>query len=642
MKQLKISYLFLVILIGSSSVSAQDNAGALYREAIKALNVNDSKTAIDKFQAALKVNPQYKDAWYYLGLTYMREELYKEAIFSLRSLEKISPEYNTSFYYEIVRAYIETDQLTNAGFYAKKYIGKINKGPKGTRAMHLAKNRLIYASESVKIRKEPNTTSDPVLVSAVNSASGDYMPQVNPTGTRLYFTSVRKGGFDFQNANSKPNEWGEDLYFSNLNNGVWSDPELLPEPLNSMGNDFGSAFTGDGQMMVYVKCSENSGVGSCDLFITELNGTTWTTPVNMGNVVNSEDWESQPTISSDGNRIIFSSTRKGGYGGSDLYMSEKNHLGDWGIPQNLGSTINTPLSDGSPYLAPDGKTLYYSTAGHPGFGAKDIFYSVFENAKWSKPENLGTPINSSGDDTNFSISASGLGYMASSRLDENNFELYQVELPDHLKPKPTAVVQGLVTNAETSETLEALVLVEDLETGELLAVNKSNSESGEYLVVLPAGRNYSVSASSEGYFFYSQSFELPKDTSYQEIVKNINLEPIKKGAKVVLNNIFFEVGRAELKPISYVELNKAVKLLEENPSMIIEIGGHTDSQGSDANNLTLSTKRAQAVVDYMVLAGLDTGRLQAKGYGETVPIADNATKDGRAANRRTEFQIVGF
>lgn len=642
MKQLKISYLVIFILISSSTAIAQDNAGALYREAIKALNLNDSKTAIDKFQAAIKVNPQYKDAWYYLGLTYMREEMYKEAIFSLRGLEKISPSYNTSFYYEIVKAYIETDQLTNAGFYAKKYVGRINKGPKGTRALHLAKNRLIYSSESIKLRKEPNSTSDPALVSVVNSTSGDYMPQVSPTGTRLYFTSVRKGGFDFQNENSKPNEWGEDLYFSNLNNGVWSDPELLPEPLNSMGNDFGSAFTGDGQMMVYVKCSENSGVGSCDLFITELNGTEWTKPVNMGNVVNSENWESQPTISSDGNRIIFSSTRKGGYGGADLYLSEKNHLGDWGIPQNLGSTINTPLSDGSPYLAPDGKTLYYSTAGHPGFGGNDIFYSVFENAKWSRPENLGTPINSRGDDTNFSISASGLGYMASSRLDENNFELYEVELPDHLKPKPTAVVQGLVMDAETSETLEALVLVEDLETGELLAVNKSNSESGEYLVVLPAGRNYSVSASSEGYFFYSQSFELPKDTSYQEIVKDLNLEPIKKGAKVVLNNIFFEVGRAELKPISYVELNKAVKLLEENPTMIIEIGGHTDSQGTDANNLALSTKRAQAVVDYMVLAGLDSGKIQAKGYGETVPIADNTTKDGRAANRRTEFQIVGF
>ncbi len=643
MKPLIISYLLIICVgIGIDANAQQPNANGLYREAIKALNVGDSKGAIEKFQAAIKVKNDYQDAWYYLGMTYMREEMYKEAIFSFRSLEKVNPNYKTSFYYEIVKAYIATDQLTNAGFYAKKYIAKLPKGPKATKAQHLAKNRLIYSSESVNIRKLPNSTTDPMPVAELNSISGDYMPQVNPTGTRLYFTSVRKGGFDFQNANSKPNDWGEDIYFADLTNDVWSTPELLPAPLNSTGNDFGSSFTGDGQLMVYVKCSETKGVGSCDLYITELNGTTWSEPVNMGNVVNSEDWESQPTISSDGNRIIFSSTRKGGYGGSDLYMSEKNHLGDWGIPQNLGSTINTPLSDGSPYLAPDGKTLYYSTAGHPGFGGTDIFYSVFENDKWSKPENLGAPINSSGDDTNFSISASGFGYMASSRMDENNFDLYRVELPDHLKPKPTAVVQGVVSDGESTEPLQALVLVEDIDTGELLAVNKSNSESGEYLVVLPAGRNYSVSASSEGYFFYSQSFELPKDTTYQEIVKDIALEPIKKGVKVVLNNIFFETGRSELKPISYVELNKAVKLLEENPTMIIEIGGHTDSQGSDAANLSLSTKRAQAVVDYMILAGLDQSRLQAKGYGESQPIEDNATKEGRAANRRTEFQIIGF
>ncbi len=643
MKRLTISYLMILFIgLGFELFAQQPNANGLYREAIKALNVGDSKGAIEKFQAAIKVKNDYSDAWYYLGMTYMREEMYKEAIFSFRSLEKINPGYKTSMYYEIIKAYIATDQLTNAGFYAKKYIAKLPKGPKAMKSQHLAKNRLIYASESVIIRKLPNSTTDPVPVAELNSISGDYMPQVNPTGTRLYFTSVRKGGFDFQNANSKPNDWGEDIYFSDLTNNVWTTPELLPAPLNSTGNDFGSSFTGDGQIMVYVKCSETKGVGSCDLYITELNGTEWSEPVNMGNVVNSAEWESQPTISSDGNRIIFSSTRKGGYGGSDLYMSEKNHLGDWGIPQNLGSTINTPLSDGSPYLAPDGKTLYYSTAGHPGFGGTDVFYSVFENDKWSKPENLGAPINSGGDDTNFSISASGFGYMASSRLDENNFDLYRVELPEHLKPKPTAVVQGVVSDGESAEPLQALVLVEDIDTGELLAVNKSNSESGEYLVVLPAGRNYSVSASSEGYFFYSQSFELPKDTTYQEIVKDIALEPIKKGVKVVLNNIFFETGRSELKPISYVELNKAVKLLEENPTMIIEIGGHTDSQGSDAANLALSSKRAQAVVDYMILAGLDQSRLQAKGYGESQPIEDNSTKEGRAANRRTEFQIIGF
>lgn len=638
----KITSYLVIFTLSLTILQAQDNAAALYREAIKALNVGDPKTAIEKFQASIKVNNSYEDSWYYLGLTYMREEMYKEAIFSFRSLEKINANYNTNLYNEIVRAYIATDNLRNAGFYAKKYLSRIKKTPKSARKEHWAKNRLIYASESQILREKGAITTDPVAIGALNSVSGDYMPQVNPTGTRLYFTSVRQGGFDFKDQNSKPNDYGEDIYYSRLENSSWTEPELLPAPINSKGNDFGSSFTGDGQVMVYVKCSETTGVGSCDLFITELKGSSWTEPVNMGNVVNSSEWESQPTISSDGNRIIFSSTRKGGYGGADLYMTEKNHLGDWGIPQNLGSTINTPFSDGSPFLAADGKTLYYSTAGHPGFGGNDIFYSIFENAKWSKPENLGAPINSSGDDTNFSISGSGAGYMASSRADEENFDLYEVELPDHLKPQPTAVVQGIVANSETSEPLEALVLVEDIETGELLAVNKSNSETGDYLVVLPAGRNYSVSASSEGYFFYSQSFELPKDTTYQEIEKDINLEPIKKGTKVVLNNIFFETGRSELKAISYVELNKAVKLLEENPSMVIEIGGHTDSQGSDAANLALSTKRAQAVVDYLKLAGIDATRLQAKGYGESQPIADNTTREGRAANRRTEFEIIGF
>ncbi|MFT5570344.1 MAG: outer membrane protein OmpA-like peptidoglycan-associated protein, partial [Cyclobacteriaceae bacterium] len=173
-------------------------------------------------------------------------------------------------------------------------------------------------------------------------------------------------------------------------------------------------------------------------------------------------------------------------------------------------------------------------------------------------------------------------------------------------------------------------------------VNKSNSSSGEYLVVLPAGRDYSMSATSKGFFFYSQSFELPADTTYAEISLNIMLEPIEKGTKVVLNNIFFESGRAELKPISYVELNKAVDLLEDNPSMIIEIGGHTDDVGSETLNQQLSQKRAQAVVDYMILAGIEKTRLQAKGFGETQPIADNTTSDGKAKNRRTEFEIVEF
>lgn len=617
-------------------------ASDFYRQGLQLIKSQKFELAIEKFQKAVQYEPKYADAWFYLGKTYDHLNRNEEAINAFRTLEQINPKYDYNIYYDISRAYIEQDNLRAARIYIKRFLEYLPKGPKSERMVHLAMNRLNYVDISAELREQPENASQPVPISALNSSSGDYMPQVNPTGNRLYFTSVRPGGFDFRDENSPPNDYGEDIYYSKLEGDQWSAPELLPEPINSMANDFGSAFTGDGQSMVFVRCDEEGAIGSCDLYVTQLIGSNWTTPVNMGNVVNTSDWESQPTINSDGNRIIFTSIRQSGYGGSDLYMIEKNQLGLWGIPQNLGSIVNTPLSENSPFLAADGKTLYFSSTGHPGMGGADVFYTIFENGKWSKPQNLGRPINSRGNDTNFSISASGKAYLASSRLDENNFDIFSVELPDELKPKPTFVVQGIVSNAVTSDPLNALVLIEDINSGELIATNKSNEETGEYLVVLPAGRDYSVSASAKGFFFYSQSFELPTDTSYAEITNNIALEPIEKGTKVVLNNIFFELGKAELKPISYVELNKAVDLMKNNPSMVIEVGGHTDNLGGEAANQALSQKRAQSVVEYMVLAGIPRDKLIAKGYGESQPIKDNTTKEGRAANRRTEFVIVEF
>ncbi|GAB4236953.1 MAG: OmpA family protein [Ekhidna sp.] len=631
---------YVITLIMVASLSAQSHRDA-YAEGMNAIKFGKYDLAIDKFKEAVRLSPQYKDAWFYLGKTYDYLNRNEEAIEAYRTLEQIDSDYNYTIYYDIATAYIKLENLRAARIYVKRYLDKAPKNAKSTKVIHLAMNRLRYIDIGAEIRELPPNTSEPTPIAALNSVSGDYMPQVNPTGNRLYFTSVRKGGFD-NTESGKPNDYGEDIYYSKLNGSQWSTPELLPAPINSMANDFGSAFTGDGQTMVFVRCDAPDGLGSCDLYITQLTGDKWSTPVNMGNVVNTDDWESQPTINADGNKIIFTSTRPGGYGGSDLYMIEKNHLGLWGIPQNMGSIVNTPFSENSPFLAADGKTLYYSSSGHPGLGGADIFYTVYEEGRWSIPENLGSPINSKGNDTNFSISAAGNAYFASSRLDPDNFDIFRVELPDALKPKPTIIVQGVVSNSETQDPLSALVLIEDLNSGELIATNKSNELTGEYLVVLPTGRDYSVSVSSEGFFFYSQSFELPKDTTYAEITNNIALEPIKKGTKVVLNNIFFETGKAELKPISYVELNKAVDLMQKNPGMKIEVGGHTDSQGADATNLSLSQKRAQSVVEYMVLAGIARERLIAKGYGESVPIADNNTKEGRAKNRRTEFVIVEF
>ncbi|MCV9385869.1 OmpA family protein [Reichenbachiella ulvae] len=613
-----------------------------YRGGISDYKKGDYKGAVENFQEALKYRSTHENSWYYAGLSFVADQNPDRAIYCFKKLESINPDYNPMLYKHIADAYVNMEQLSKAQDYYQKFYDMTPDEPKEMATKHLAKNRIEYAKRSPEIRASSNSTEQPKPLTKVNSELHDYTPQVNPTGTRLYFTSVRQGGFDYIKDSSRLTNFGEDVYFSSFENNEWQEPELMPEPINSMSDDFGSSFTGDGLTMVYVRCGREESIGGCDLYISYFENGKWTEPKNMGNVVNSEAWDSQPTISSDGTRIIFSSTRDGGYGDSDLYMTTLNQYGQWGIPCNLGSIVNTPLSDKSPYLASDGKSLYYASEGHPGYGQSDIFYSLFENEKWGIPINVGAPINSSGDDTNFSISASGMGYFASSRLDEGNFDIFEMELPDHLKPKPSVVVQGIVANANNSAPIGAVVLVEDLETGELIALNKSNDETGEYLIVLPAGRSYSVSATKEGYFFYSQSFDLPEDASYAEIEKDILLEPIEKGTKVVLNNIFFESGRAELKPISYVELNKAVQLLKDNESMVIEVGGYTDNVGAEDANQRLSQARANAVVDYMVLAGIEQSRLQSKGYGESNPIADNSTPEGRTANRRTEFVIVEF
>jgi outer membrane protein OmpA-like peptidoglycan-associated protein len=257
---------------------------------------------------------------------------------------------------------------------------------------------------------------------------------------------------------------------------------------------------------------------------------------------------------------------------------------------------------------------------------------------------MGKPLNTPQNDIYFSIGGSGeTAYYASNiNQKEDNEDLYSITIPESMRPVPTVVVSGVVSNAKNGDKVGAYVLVEDIHSGELIAASKSNSSTGKYLVVLPAGRDYSVSANKEAFFFYSQSFDLPLTAKYQEIHKDIVLKPIEKGAKVVLNNIFFDTGKATLSPDSRLELVKCVDLMKSNPSMIIEVGGHTDNVGDDALNMKLSGERAKSVREYLVGSGITPNRIQSKGYGESSPVATNDTDDGRKANRRTEFIILEF
>jgi outer membrane protein OmpA-like peptidoglycan-associated protein/YHS domain-containing protein len=513
-----------------------------------------------------------------------------------------------------------------------------------------------YAAEQATLSQAANTMKDPVKLSnSINSDFGDYFPMLDPTGTKLYFTSTRpdaNGGTrsilksKTTKVASTPQagvvESDEDIYFVEKTGLEWGTPVKLPEPINTDSNDGAACFSADGQLMVYGTCGLSDGMGSCDIYYSTMENGVWASPKNMGNVVNSEEWDAQYSLSYDGSKLFFSSDRDGGYGQTDLYMVEKNIFGEWGPPVNLGGIVNTPFNEYAPFISQDGKTLYFSSNAHPGFGGLDIFKTVFDNGKWSVPVNLGKPLNTPKDDKFFTIGGSGeIAYFSSDR-DGKGDDIYQIEIPEEMRPQPTIVITGTVTNAKTNENVGGFVMVEDIDTGELIAVNKSNSVTGKYLVVLPGGRNYSVSANKEGFFFYSQNFELPKKIQYQEIVKDILLKPIEKGTKVVINNIFFETGKATLTSQSHLELDKAIALLRTNPTMVIEVGGHTDNVGDDAMNMKLSHERAKSVREYMVARGIGPDKIQAKGYGELNPIASNETDDGKKANRRTEFIILEF
>ena len=630
-----------------------DRSGIAYEKAKGYYDKDKYNDAIPLFEEFLQTKSDNQDALYYLGLSYRHVGRNKDAITQFKKLDELNPDYWPWFYYEAGNANLELDQFSDAITMYQKFLNKYSeKDASHTEYRHRAKSRIYYAQKSPEIRAKAATMTEPAnLGASINGKWGDYSPQANPTEKIIYFTSKRKGGnvksleSDLKNGYNETNGWDEDVYIIEKDgNGGWSKPAMLPEPINSDGNDFGSSFSGDGQNMVYVACGREGGVGSCDLYTLSLEGNKWSDPVNMGNIVNSKEWDSQPTMSSDGNTIIFSSTRDGGFGNGDLYVTTKNKFGDWGAAVNLGGIINTPFTEKSPFLSPDGKTLYFTSDGHPGFGAFDLFISVNDNGRWSEPQNLGKPLNSAGDDSYFTTGGSGdVGYFASTRSGGlGDLDLYSINIPESMRPKPTVVVSGTVTNAKDNKLLGAWVLVEDINSGELIATSKSNSETGKYLVVLPSGRNYSVSANREAFFFYSQSFEVPMTSRYQEIVKDIALKPIEKGAKVVINNIFFQTGKATLSPESRLELEKAVDLMKTNPSMVIEVGGHTDNVGDDNSNMKLSHDRAKSVRDYLVNAGITATRVQAKGYGESNPVATNDTEDGRRSNRRTEFIILEF
>ncbi len=493
----------------------------------------------------------------------------------------------------------------------------------------------------IGLKQKPINVKITNLGTGINTKYGDYFPSITADESMLLFTSTRNGSTGGLLSSGKNDE---DLWYAtSINDSVWSESKNFGSPVNTPNNNGIASFTGDGQFVVCGRCGEKDGYGSCDIYYSTLNGKTWSEPKNIGPVINSALWDAHACISSDGKILIWASMRAGGKGQEDLWISYKDTLGTWSSPKNLGDNINTAGSELCPYLLPDGKTLYFSSDNiGPRIGGYDIFKTTLgDNGSWSKPENIGYPINSEYNDLYFVLTPSGIrGYFASDRPGgSGEMDIYKIILPQQERSSLTTLV-GYVFDEETKVPIETGITVEDIETGKVIGSYVSNSATGKFVIVLTPGRNYSISANKKQYLFYSANFNLPKETEFKEVKKEIFLQKIKAGNKIVLNNIFFDSGQSTLKFESNVEIDRLYKLMLDNPQMKVEISGHTDNTGNPASNQLLSKERAAIVTSALIKKGIEIGRLISKGYGHTQSVATNDTEEGKQLNRRTEFKVL--
>lgn len=474
----------------------------------------------------------------------------------------------------------------------------------------------------------------------VNTSEAEYYPSFTVDQQEIIFTR------DVPDSRA-PEGHQEDFYIAPLKDSVWQTAKNAGMPLNSGMNEGAPSISADGRLLFFTACERPDGKGSCDIYLSQrLPDGSWSKPLNLGAPINTDAWESQPSFSSDGKTLYFV---RGGYDRNrvrqyDIYATVFQLDMTWSVPAKLGEQINTPLQEESVFIHPDNQTLYFSSSGHPGMGGLDIFLSrKQEDGTWGTPVNLGYPINTAADENSLVVSADGKkAYFASNRKGgAGKLDLYEFDLYKDVQPLLTSYVKARVTDAVTGQPLAAQFEVIDLSSGKVVLSNTTDKRKGEFMACLPSGKNYMLNVNKESYLFYSDYFELKDaNTRQNAYLLQIKLQQPRPGEKVVLKNVFFDVNRFDLKIESEPELSKLVALMKGQPSLKIEVSGHTDSTGDKKANQQLSENRAKSVRDFLVTKGIPAERITYKGYGDAKPVATNDTEEGRAQNRRTEFTIL--
>ncbi|TDW95712.1 OmpA family protein [Dinghuibacter silviterrae] len=638
MKSLLIFILYWSVFAGAHAQQTYDpdrvNRKAVdwYNMALNELSTNnDRKKALEYLDRALDIDSSYINAHLTKAGIYADIKDYTSSVAEYNKARSM----DTAYFFDMDLPYsislAGTGDFQGALQAVTRYLTIPHLNDRAQGAAMYRQRTYQFALDMAKEQHLSNYVFAPVnLGDSVNTRASEYLPSLTLDGNTLIFT---------RNVNGN----NEDFYESHRGpDGKWSLARPLEGDINTPDNEGAQNISQDGKMLVFTGCNRPDGFGSCDIYYALRTKQGWSTPMNIGEPINTEFWESQPSLSPDKRDLYFAARDPSGFGGSDIWVSHRLPNGAWGNPQNLGTNINTKGDESCPFIHADNQTLYFTSNGLPGYGGTDLFVVRKDSTgHWGKPMNLGYPINTIDNEGALTIAADGkTAYYAADRSDtRGGLDIYTFEVRDSIRPFRTLWVKGKVFDKKTREGLPSGVDLTDLHGGQAIA-RAQTDEEGNYLITLPVGKEYAFSVHRKGYLFYSAHFDFTGKAPDSTYEVDIPLQPLETGAAIVLKNIFFDTKKFDLKPESIVELEEVVSLMKENPTLKIQISGHTDNVGQDKDNMVLSNARAISVINYLMTHGVAPYRLAAKGYGATHPIADNATEAGRALNRRTELSVV--
>jgi len=654
-----------------------------FKDAMKQIKAGDKfyskgmgyySKALEHYKEANVFNPDNAELNYKIGVCYLNSYEKEKASYYLKNAYKLDQNVAEDFFYNLGYALMINYKFDEAIENLQKYKEDLSREDKTFDIKSAEANKRIsecfVARELVKDTLRVFVDN---LGPGVNTEYTEAAPVVMTDGSVMYFTAKRKDAL----GGMVDGVYDEDIYVSMLDETGWEwlESKNVGKPLNTDENDATVALTPDGEKLLIYDGSDGG-----DIYLAEKNGEEWGNPKALPAIINSEGHEGSASLNYDGTKLYFSSNFKEGlenYGYHDIYVSVKNEKGKWTEPVNLGTTINSEYDERDVFMHPDGKTLYFTSNGVKSMGGYDVFKTELQaDGRWSEPVNLGFPINTPQDERTIVITGNGKhGYISSIRpegfgqhdiykitflgpekqlIQSNEDNLLAVvsnpiedktdlEKVVEIRTSRLTVVKGKVVDGltENDEPLQATIDLFDNETGELVSSMQSNKATGKFLVPLPSGKDYGIAVKKDGYLFHSENFNIPQTSAYQEIDLEIRLLPLAENAKMILKNVFFATASSDLNPKSYAELDRLIKLLTDNPTIKIEISGHTDNDGSRKTNQALSERRAKSVYDYLTKT-IEPLRLTYKGYAFDEPIASNDTEEGRAKNRRVEAKITSL